>query len=78
MRCRYSYRANLTTCLSCAILAAELVPAVFGCDILHPQRRVDYAAYVPVELFPGINVFDDSYRSAVVSGSLGTLQPVIR
>jgi hypothetical protein len=60
--CRYSYHADLGSRLRCALLAAELLPAVFGSDILHPQRRVDFAAYTPLELWPGADIFDDPYR----------------
>lgn len=59
---RFSYQGQLGTRLSCALLAAELLLAVFGGDIVHPQRRVDFAAYVPVELWPGANVFGDTHR----------------
>lgn len=60
--CRYSYHADLGARLRCALLAAELLPAVFGSDILHPQRCVDFAAYTPLELWPGVDVFADPYR----------------
>jgi hypothetical protein len=59
---RYTYAADLSRRLSCALLAAELVPAVFAGHIIHPPRRVDFAAYVPVELCPGADVFDDPHR----------------
>jgi len=62
--CRYCYPADLSSRLSCALLAAELLPAVFATDIIHPQRRVDFAAYTPVQIWPGVDVFEDKYRQA--------------
>lgn len=59
---RYTYSGNLGSRLSCALLAAELLPAVFCTDIIHPQRRLDFAAYVPLEIWPGVDVFEDPYR----------------
>jgi hypothetical protein len=58
------YHGDLNSRLSCALLAAELLPAVFAGDITHPQRRLDFAAYVPVQIWPGVDVFDDPYRLA--------------
>ena len=49
--------------LSCAQLAAELLPAVFSVDSMHPQRAVDFAAAdVPEQLLPGVDLFDDPFR----------------
>ena len=60
--CRYVYPADLNSRLSCARLAAELLPAVFAAEIIHPQRAVDCAMYTPVEIWPGVDLFDDPYR----------------
>lgn len=60
--CRYTYSSHLGSRLSCALLAAELLPAVFCGDIVHPQRRLDFAAYVPLEIWPSVDVFEDAYR----------------
>lgn len=64
--CRYSYHGDLGSRLGCALLAAELLPAVLAGDLIHPQRRLDFATYVPVELCPGVDVFDDPYRCVCV------------
>jgi hypothetical protein len=61
-RCRYTYNGNLSNRLSCALLAAELLPAVFCTDIIHLQRHLDFAAYVTLEIWPGVDVFEDPYR----------------
>ncbi|WIA10725.1 hypothetical protein OEZ85_010899 [Tetradesmus obliquus] len=59
---RYIHHSDLGARLSCARLAGELLPAVFAASIIHPQRAVDCALYVPVEIWPGADLFDDPYR----------------
>ena len=50
--------------LEAARLAAYLLPAVFSCDVVHPQRELEFALYTPVELWPGKDLFTDAYRWA--------------
>jgi hypothetical protein len=65
MRCagnRYAYHEDQGTYLEAARLGAYLLPAVFSCDVVHPQRALEFALYTPVELWPGRNLFTDAYR----------------
>ena len=45
----------------CCEFAAALVAATFECSIVHPQRLIDFADYVPVELWENVDVLDDPY-----------------
>lgn len=59
---RHADGSALRRRLSCALLAAELLPAVFAADVAHAARRVDFASYCPAALWPGVDVFDDPHR----------------
>ena len=51
--------ANGAYRLSCARFASLLLTAPFQASVVHPQRAIDFANYVPVELVKCIDVFAD-------------------
>lgn len=59
---RYSYYDNLGIRLEAARMSASLISALFCNSIVHPQRNVDFASYVPVQLWDGADIFADPYR----------------
>lgn len=66
---RYSYFHNAGLRLEAARMAATLLRAPFCASVVHPQRLVGYAMYVPREVWEGVNVFADAYRYRVAVGS---------
>ena len=57
-----SYYDNLGIRLEAARMSASLTSALFCNSITHPQRNVDFANYIPVQLWDGVDVFADPYR----------------
>ena len=45
-------------------MSATLLSALFCNTLVHPQRNVDFASYVPQQLWDGADVFADPYRWA--------------
>ena len=43
-------------------MSATLLSALFCNTLVHPQRNVDFASYVPQQLWDGADVFADPYR----------------
>ena len=59
--CR-SYYDNLGNRLEAARMSGVLISALFCNSITHPQRNVDFANYMPLQLWDGADVFADPYR----------------
>lgn len=59
---RYCHARSASMQLECARLGALLLPALFACSLEHPQRRLDFAGYTPLQLWPGRDLLSDPYR----------------
>lgn len=57
-----SYYDNLGNRLEAARMSGVLISALFCNSIVHPQRNVDFATYMPLQLWDGADVFADPYR----------------
>ena len=55
------YTRDLHLQLEYALFAAHLLAMPFTCGLPHPQRARDFATYVPQELVPDENPFEDAY-----------------
>ena len=55
------YTRDLHLQLEYALFAAHLLAMPFTCGLPHPQRARDFATYMPQELVPGENPFEDAY-----------------
>lgn len=60
---RFACYDDLARLASCARLGAHLLPALFCCDVGHPQRAVGFAVHAPDDIWPGVDLFGgDPYR----------------
>jgi len=68
---RYSYYSQQQLRVEAARLSALLLQALFSGSLVHPQRRLGFALYVPMELWQGADLFEDPYRWGLGLGRLG-------